>query len=66
MHESTNHKLYLLDKIYKDNSNLIGVIDQVQNFYDGKQYPDKNYKNMIRVVLNICSFAPNIKASKVC
>jgi len=66
MHESTNHKLYLLDKIYKDNSNLIGVIDQVQNFYDGKQYPDKNYNNMIRVVLNICSFAPNIKASKVC
>ena len=63
---STNYQLYELDKQYKESTNLINYIDEAQNFYNGIQYPDKNYKNMIRVVLNICSFAPNIKASKVC
>jgi len=66
MHHTTNHKLYLLDKQYKDSTNLINYIDEAQNFYNGKQYPDRNYNNMIRVSLNICSFAPQIKASKVC
>ena len=62
---TTNHSLYLLDKQYKDNTNLIKNIDQAQNFYDGKQYPNINYANMIRVTMNICSFAVNIKASKI-
>ena len=26
----------------------------------------KNYNNMIRVTLNICSFSANLKASKIC
>lgn len=64
--ETTNYKLYKLDKQFKDGSNLVAYIDQAQNFYNGDQYPNANFKNMIRVTLNICSFSATIKASKVC
>ena len=63
---TTNHQLYELDKAYKNDTNLINYIDEAQNFYNGNQYPNANYKNMIRVSLNICSFSANIKASKIC
>ena len=63
---TTEHKLYELDRQYKSNTNLINYIDEAQNFYNGNQYPNVNYKNMIRVSLNICSFSANIKASKIC
>lgn len=63
---TTNHQLYELDKGYKNDTNLINYIDEAQNFYNGNQYPNANYKNMLRVTLNICSFAANIKASKIC
>lgn len=63
---TTEHQLYELDKQYKSNTNLINYIDEAQNFYNGNQYPNVNYKNMIRVSLNICSFSANIKASKIC
>lgn len=64
--DTTNYKLYLLDKQYKDGSNLINYIDEAQDFYDGNQYPNANFKNMIRVTLNICSFSATIKAAKIC
>ena len=63
---TTNFQLYSLDKQYKDNTNLINYIDEAQNFYNGNQYPNENYNNMIRVTLNICSFSANLKASKIC
>lgn len=65
-HGTTNHQLYLLDKQYKDNTNLINYIDEAQKFYNGEQYPNINFNNMIRVTLNICSFSANLKASKIC
>lgn len=63
---TTEHKLYELDRQYKSNTNLINYINEAQDFYNGNQYPNANYKNMIRVSLNICSFSANIKASKIC
>ena len=63
---TTNYELYTLDKQYKDNTNLINYIDEAQKFYNGVQYPNDNYDNMIRVTLNICSFSANLKAAKIC
>lgn len=63
---TTNYQLYRLDSEFKNAHNVVNVIDQAQNFYNGKQYPNENFNNMIRVTLNICSFSANIKASKVC
>lgn len=63
---TTNYRFYLLDKLYKEDSNLIKYIDESQNFYNGKQYPDSNLNNMIRTSMNICSFSATIKASKIC
>lgn len=61
-----NRKLYELDAQYKSDSNLIKYINEAQNFYNGDQYPNANFNNMIRVTLNICSFSAQIKASKIC
>lgn len=61
---TTNYQLYELDKTFKENSGLIEYIDESQDFYNGDQYPNANFNNMIRVVMNICSFSANIKASK--
>lgn len=60
-----NYRLFKLDETYKTRTNLNKHIDDVQKFYNGNQYPDKNYKNMLRITLNICSMAANIKASKI-
>ena len=60
-----NYELYELDRRFKDEKNVIKYIDEAQDFYNGNQYPNENYNNMIRVTLNICSFAASIKASKV-
>ena len=63
---TTNFRLYELDRLYKNETNLINYIDEAQNFYNGIQYPNANFNNMIRITLNICSFSATIKASKVC
>lgn len=60
------YEFYELDKRYKENTNLSNVIKQSQDFYNGDQYPNANYKNMIRVSINICKFSAIIKASKIC
>ena len=61
-----NYDLFRLDEQFKNDSNLVAYIDQAQNFYNSKQYPNENFNNMIRVTMNICSFSAQIKASKIC
>ena len=63
---TTNYRLYELDRAYKDKTNFINYINEAQNFYNGKQYPNENYKNMIRITINICSMSAQLKASKIC
>lgn len=63
--ESLNYKFFLEDLDYKNRTNFIKYIDQAQNFYNGDQYPNENFNNMVRVTMNICSFASNIIASKI-
>lgn len=60
------YNYYLIDKRYKDNTNFFNYVNQAQNFYNGDQYPNANYKNMIRISINICKFSATIKASKIC
>lgn len=62
---TTAFNLYELDKQYKDRTNFVNYINEQQDFYNGKQYPNENVKNMIRVTINICSMCVKIKASKV-
>lgn len=70
--ETVAYQLYELDRRYKSASdadystNLAKMVGQAQDFYNGNQYPKGNFNNAIRVTLNICSFAANIKASKIC
>ena len=45
--------------------NFDKYVEEAQAFYNGDQYASPNYKNMPRLVMNIISFAENIKASKV-
>ena len=63
---TTEYELYRLDSQYKSKTNLIKYINEQQDFYNGKQYPNANYNNMIRVTMNICSMCVQIKASKIC
>ena len=63
---TTEYKLYVLDSQYKQRTNFLNTIDQNQNFYNGKQYPNANYNNMIRVTMNIIQMCVQIKASKIC
>ena len=67
--KTVNYNLYLLDKEFKEGFDHGFGFDKriklYQDFYNGDQYPTENFKNMPRVVMNICSFATNIKASKV-
>lgn len=63
---TTEFELYRLDSQYKSKTNFINYINEQQNFYNGKQYPDTNLNNMIRVTMNICSMCVQIKASKIC
>ncbi len=60
------YQLYQLDAQYKQKKNFLAVINQSQDFFNGKQYPNVNYNNMIRVTLNICKMCVKIKASKIC
>lgn len=63
---TTAYELYRLDSQYKSKTNFINYINEQQNFYNGKQYPDGNANNMIRVTMNICKMCVQIKASKIC
>lgn len=63
--ETINYKLFQLDEQYKEKSNFNKYVQEAQNFYNGDQYPNKNYKNAIRVTLNLCSFSSNLKAAKI-
>ena len=65
------YNYYLLDRQYKSSekkvgTNLLKVITQAQDFYNGNQFPNNNSNNALRISINICSFAANIKASKIC
>ena len=62
---TTNYNYYLLDKNFKNKSNLINCVDQSFNFFNGKQYQNPNPKNYIRVVINICNQAVTTIASKI-
>ena len=64
-HSTINYQLFLLDEQYKEKSNFNNYVKEAQNFYNGDQYPNKNYKNAIRVTLNLCSFSSNLKAAKI-
>ena len=61
-----NYNLYREYVNYKNSTNLDKYIEESQKFFNGNQYPNENYKNMIRVTMNICSFSAIIKASKMC
>lgn len=61
-----NCELYRQALNYKNDTNLDKYIEEAQNFYNGNQYPNSNYKNQIRVTMNLCSFSSTIKASKIC
>jgi hypothetical protein len=62
------YSLYELDRAFKnsDVSNINKYVEEAQNFFNGNHYPNKNFKNSIRVTLNICKLCAEIKASKVC
>ena len=63
---TVNYQLYLLDKQFKEKTNLIATVTETRNFYNGKQYDDDgNEFNEIRVSLNFCSFAAQLKAAKI-
>lgn len=62
---TTNYRLFLMDDAYKEKSNLKRYVSEAQDFYNGKQYPNENYRNMVRVTMNFCSFSSNLKAAKV-
>lgn len=60
-----NYGLYKLDDQFKEDSNFKNYIIEAQNFYNGNQYPNDNYNNMIRVTMNFCSFSSNLKSAKI-
>lgn len=60
------YELYQKDASYKSSTNLIRYIDEAQNFYDGNPYKNKPNKGFVKVSMNICSLAAQIKASKIC
>lgn len=62
---TTSYRLYENDREYKIFSNFLNYINQAQDFYNGKQYPEST-KNMIRVVLNICDYMVKTKSAKIC
>lgn len=60
-----NYRLFQADDEYKERSNLKRYVREAQDFYNGAQYPNENYRNMVRVTMNFCSFSSNLKAAKV-
>jgi hypothetical protein len=61
-----NYQLYEIDKIFKNDFNLVNYVNSCQEFFNGKQYPNENFKNMIRVTMNICRLDVETKASRIC
>lgn len=60
---------YQLWQNFNSNSDITKFLRDVkisQKFYNGDQYATPNTANDPRVIINICSFSANIKASKVC
>lgn len=66
VNDTTSYRLWEKFKSYKSESNLDRYVEEAQNFYNGDQYSNANVKNMIRITMNICSFAVSVKASKIC
>lgn len=66
VNQTTSFRLWEKFKSYKDDSNLDNYIEEAQNFYNGDQYSTSNVKNFIRITMNVCSFAVNTIASKIC
>ena len=62
--QTKSYELYLLDRQYKDKTNLIKHIEKCQNFYNGKQYP-QGQSSHLQVTMNICNQMVEIKASKI-
>ena len=59
---------YQLACKYEDWANaeeLYDAIQSCQDFYYDKQFPTDNYKNMPRVVLNLCKFGVDLQTSKI-
>lgn len=64
MKETINYQYYLKDLKYKQESHLNEYWEQMQDFYEGKQHPEK-MKNIPKFVGNICKYLINTKASKL-
>lgn len=64
--ETISYQLWEQFRSFKNESNLDKYIQEAQDFYNGDQYSNANVKNMIRITMNICSFAVGVKASKIC
>lgn len=64
--ESLNYQLWQKFMSNDDVTKFLRDVKISQKFYNGEQYASSNAANDPRVVINICSFSANIKASKVC
>ena len=64
-HETINYKYYLADLSYKKSSNLLKYWDQMQDFYEGKQFPDNFLTEIPKFTANLCKYLVNTKASKL-
>lgn len=60
-----NYQYYLIDDSYKRSSNLIKYWDQMQDFYEGKQFPDGFLNEIPKFTANLCKYLVNTKASKL-
>lgn len=63
--ETINYKYYLSDKAYKDSANLVRYWNQMQDFYEGKQFPDGYLIGIPKFTANLCKYLINTKASKL-
>lgn len=71
MNKTIEYQYYELDKRYKGSEDKVGtnlkkMIDQAQDFFNGKQFRNPNISNNIRVQMNICKLSVEQKASKIC
>ena len=61
-----NYQLYLLDRSFKEGSNLNEVVKQTRDFYEGRQFDDDgNEDNAIRVSMNFMKMCAKLKSAKV-
>lgn len=63
--KTLNFSFYESDLSFKTRHNIRKYIEEAQDFYNGKQYPDDNEDNMVRVTMNFCSFSSNLKSAKI-